>query len=199
MTQPVDSASLSWIIAFLRTGGQLWGHRDIKMASLRVEGSWKSVWVWSTCQWAVFPSCPRAVLTCLRGELPHPYHLHHCLLRPLLSGMALPLSAAHLHGWGGVGRIQLKEMLWMLWKAPQPWGRWVKGPCLHKGTCLPHLWLCGLSIHLLTVKTERQSALRLFNSFSIFFQHWKNNFLKLWFFFLNHLAGGKGKGKHQKL
>ena len=104
----------------------------------------------STCQWAVFPSCPRAVLTCLRGELPHPYHLHRCLLRPLLSGMALSLSAAHLHGWGRVGRIQLKENAVDAMKGPPALGKVSQGTLPAQGN-LPAssltLWLVYPSAH----------------------------------------------------
>lgn len=74
-------------------------HKDGKPGSWRLT---KSVWVPLHLVSGQF-SHPAQEQLCLRGELPHRCHLHPCLLRPLLSGMALPLSAAHLP-WMGLGR-----------------------------------------------------------------------------------------------
>lgn len=107
MTQPVDSASLSWIIAFLRTGSQLWGHRGIKM---RVEGSWSPCECGFNLPVGSFPILPKGRADLPEGRAPNPYHLHPCLLRPLLCAMASPLSAAHLPwmGWGREDPVERK-------------------------------------------------------------------------------------------
>lgn len=89
-----------------------------------------------------------------------------------LGWLCLSQKPTHFHGWQGAG-IQMKEAAVGALMAPPALGKVGQGTAWHKGPCLPHLGLCGLSICLLTVKMDRQGALRLSNSFSIFFNNEK--------------------------
>ena len=64
--------------------------------------------------------------------------------------MALPLSAAHLHGWGRVGRIQLKENAVDAMKGPPALEKVSQGTLPAQGN-LPAssltLWLVYPSAH----------------------------------------------------
>lgn len=178
ITQPADSVSLSWTSAFLRPGANSDAKRGQKVVSLRVEVLWRKWSGMSTSPWATTLSQPGAgqprarCSPCLGREL----LASKTLLLPSLSWVALPFPAAHVL-WMGCGRRDSvgRNDRGCCEGVPCP-GEAGAGTIQHKGSRLPPLWFCGLSIHLLTVKMERQSALRLFNSFSIFFQHWKNNF-----------------------
>lgn len=114
--------------------------------------------------------------------------LHPLLLRPSYDSYHRSLAWLCLsqqptfHGWerwGGAG-TQRREMAVGGVKAPQPSGRWGKGPLSTRD--LARLLFDSVDCpSICSLWRWRGSALRLFNSFSIFFQHWKNNFLKLWF------------------
>lgn len=85
-----------------------------------------------------------------------------------------------MDGSGGGAGTQRREMAVGGVKAPQPSGRWGKGPLSTRD--LARLLFDSVDCpSICSLWRWRGSALRLFNSFSIFFQHWKNNFLKLWF------------------
>lgn len=108
MTQPVDSTSLSWIIAFLRTGGQLWGHRGIKMASLGAEGSRSPCECHFTWSVGSFPILPKS--SSAWGESSPTPVTSILVFWDLCSLEWLCLSQQPtFHGWGWVGRIQLNE------------------------------------------------------------------------------------------
>lgn len=137
MTQPVDSASLSWIIAFLRTWGPALMQQRHKGGEPESWGLVKSMWAGLQLLSGQprFPSwgeaAERAVLTCLSRDAPSspPSSASKTSLLPSLSRLALLLSAAHLP-WMGSGEegSNWKKRLWVLWRHPQPWGRWGKGP-----------------------------------------------------------------------
>ena len=137
MTQPVDSASLSRIIAFLRTGGQFWCNRGIKAVSLRVEVSWSPCergFNFSAGSHACHPAgrLPREQGWPAWAETP-PHRLHPRLLRPSCYHCSLDWLCFSrqptFHGWGGGEEgANGKKRLWVLRRHPQPWGRWGKGP-----------------------------------------------------------------------
>lgn len=170
-TQPVSPASPSWIIAFLRTGGQLWckerhpGGEPVSWDLMKEDVSGTSASRRNHDSLAQGQESP--LLT--------PALCRPCCDPGSLGWLCLSQKPTHFHGWQGAG-IQMKEVAVGALMAPPALGKVGQGTTWHKGPCLPHLGLCGLSICLLTVKMDRQGALRLSNSFSIFFQQWKNSF-----------------------
>lgn len=108
-TQPVGSASPSWIIAFFRTGGQLWHKEKQKGGEPEGWGLLEQMWVGLQPLSGqpgfpgLWPGCPTAG----GGErLPTPPpSASKALLLPSLSRMALPFSAARIPrtGWGEEG------------------------------------------------------------------------------------------------
>lgn len=101
-TQPVCSASPSWIIAFFRTGGQLWHKEKQKGGEPEGWGLLKQMWVGLQPLSgqpgfpSLWPGCPTAG----GGERlsTPPPSASKALLLPSLSRMALPFSAAHIPG-----------------------------------------------------------------------------------------------------
>lgn len=105
MTQPADSASLSWTIAFLRTGANSDAKRGLEVVSLRGEVSC------SKCEWDfslsvgnhAFPSCGKAAEVKLPEERAS-HSLHPRLPKPSCNhrspGWLCLSQQLTFHGWG---------------------------------------------------------------------------------------------------
>lgn len=128
MTQPADSASLSWTIAFLRTGANSDAKRGLEVVSLRVEVSC------SKCEWDfslsvgnhAFPSCVKAA----KVKLPEGRASQASILgfqnppvtTALQDGFAF-LSSSHSMDGAGGGGSQLNETAVGAVKAPPALGK----------------------------------------------------------------------------
>lgn len=188
--QTVASASLSWPTLDTKRG--------TKVVSLRAEVSW------SKCEWDfnIFvgnhtfqpwgQSAERRLLTVPEERASS---LSDPLLLPSLSRVALPFQ--HPHSLDGVGEEGFcwKERLWVLARQPAP-GKVVQNRPV-QGSWWLILGSVGPSIcSLWWWRGRRPWGCSI--AFPYFFNIEKIIF-KNCDFFLNHLAGGKGKGEHQKL
>lgn len=166
---PVPSSGLGPTL--MPREAQRWWACELRSHEANVNGT-------STSQWATTLSGPGArllrahCLRCLRRELLACQTLSCYHRSALRSGFAFPAPTFPRWGWEKRGSAERRDS--GCWQGSLPRGRRCEGPSCTRILPAP-LGFCG-PIHLLTGKVEGQRALRLFNSFSIFFQHWKNNF-----------------------